>query len=319
MFRAMEFSPGQPVRISEGAASCSLPAAGTLRWLDLSSHDRAELEVLQQCFGFHPLAIENCAQFDQRPNIEEFGDHVFIVTQGLRGVAGAEQAAVQELHAFIGPGYLVTVHEEPIPAIEAVWRRVAHDASIVERGPGFVYYLVMDTMVDDDFPVLDRIAEELEQLEEVVLTRPRQFELPRLFRLRHLLLDVRRVVTPQRDVAAFLSRHGTPWIGERATIYFRDVYDHLVRLHESIEAQRELLGNVMEAYRSAQSNRTNEIMKRLTLMSAVFLPLTFITGFFGQNFEHLPFASLPLMLGVTLCCFLLPAVMLWWFYSRDWF
>jgi magnesium transporter len=92
-----------------------------------------------------------------------------------------------------------------------------------------------------------------------------------------------------------------------------------VRLHESIEAQRELLGNVMEAYRSAQSNRTNEIMKRLTLMSAVFLPLTFITGFFGQNFEHLPFASLPLMLGVTLCCFLLPAVMLWWFYSRDWF
>jgi magnesium transporter len=226
---------------------------------------------------------------------------------------------IHELHAFIGTNYLVTVHEERIASLEDTWKRAAGDAVLARRGIDFLYYLIADGMVDDNFPILDKVADELESLEDAVLTRPRREDLARIFELKHHLVLMRKVLSPQRDVLASLSKRGDARISERTALYLRDVYDHLVRINESIESNRDLLGNALDAYLSSVSQRTNEIMKGLTIMSAIFLPLTFVTGFFGQNFEHLPFGSDLLMWSMLVSLVVVPGGMLLWFRSRNWF
>jgi magnesium transporter len=217
----------------------------------------------------------------------------------------------------------VTVHERPIGALEQVWTRVAGEPRLLERGVAFVYYLVADRIVDDNFPILDRIADELEELEDSVLGSPKRRDLQRIFELKHHLVSMRKVLSPQRDVLGLLVKRGDTRIDERTAVYLRDVYDHLVRINESIEANRDLLGNAHDAYLSAVGQRTNEIVKHLTIMSAIFLPLAFVVGFFGQNFDNLPglrdwVHSDRLMWAMIAMCVAIPAVMLAWFKHKDW-
>lgn len=231
---------------------------------------------------------------------------------------------LHELHAFLGERYLVTVHAGALPALESVWRRAASDRALFEHGMDFVYYLVADALVDMSFPVLDRITDELEALEDAVLEQPRPAELARIFELKHHLVDMRKVLSPQRDTIAMLARRGDARVSERTALYFRDVHDHLVRLNESIEANRDLLANALDAYLSTASNRTNEIMKSLTLLSAVFLPLSFLVGFFGQNFRVLLgieewTESRALGAAMLALCVALPAAMMLWFRHKHWF
>jgi magnesium transporter len=275
--------------------------------------------VLGERFGFHPLALEDCLHEDQRPKAEEYGDHLFLVTQSFQCPEGKlEELRWHELHTFLGENYLVTVHDAPIPGIEHVWKRLDLDPALLSRGMDFVYYLVVDHLVDGNAPILDQIAEALEQIEDAVLTHPRKRELSRIFSLKQQLVTMRKVLSPQRDVMSMLAKRGDARISERTSIYFRDVYDHLVRTVESIEANRDLLGNALDAYLSATGQRTNEIMKALAVLSAIFMPLTFITGFFGQNFESLPFKSEALMWGMLLSLVVTPALLVVWFKRRDW-
>ena len=194
---------------------------------------------------------------------------------------------LQELHAFLGERYLVTVHQAGSPRS----RRSGPGSPATDcwrSGVDFAYYLVLDGIVDDNFPILDRVADELDDIEDAVLASPQREDLHRIFELKRHLVAMRKVLSPQRDVQGLLSKRGDPRVSERTALYLRDVYDHLVRINESIEANRDLLGNALDAYLSAVGQRTNEIMKYLTVMSAVFLPLSFVVGFFGQNFDNLP-------------------------------
>jgi magnesium transporter len=239
--------------------------------------------------------------------------------------AGFEHAGLElyELHAFLGKNYLVTVHSGDISSLEQIWERVGDNPALLERGVDFVYYLIASRLVEANFPVLDRITDELEEIEDRVLSAPAREDLGRIFELKRRLVLMRKVLSPQRDKMVMLARRGDPRVSERSSHYFRDVHDQLVRLNESIEANRDLLSNALDAYLSAVSNRTNEIMKYLTLLSAVFLPLAFIVGFFGQNFESLP--GIPnwthsdglmhFMLGL---CVATPLVMVLWFRLRRW-
>jgi magnesium transporter len=227
------------------------------------------------------------------------------------------------LHSFLGEAFLVTVHAGGIAALEKTWLRVSGDAKTFERSVGFVYYLIADGMVDDNFPILDRVADELDEIEDAVLGSPRREDLHRIFELKRHLVSMRKVLSPQRDVLGLLAKRGDTRINERTAVYLRDVYDHLVRINESIEANRDLLGNALDAYLSAVSQRTNEIMKYLTVMSAVFLPLSFVVGFFGQNFDNLPFLpgwihSDHLMQAMIPLCLAVPAGMVAWFKQKDW-
>ena len=323
MFRVMELRDGK-VDLFEGTDHVGPPPPGVVRWIDLQSQDEAQLELLRERFNFHPLAIEDCAHEDQRPKLEEYKDHIFLVTQGF-ACAGTrvEALELQELHTFLGDGWMVTVHLGSIAALEKTWRRLSGEPKLLERGVDFAYYLVADGIVDDNFPILDHIADELEELEDAVLSTPKRADLQRIFHLKHHLVSMRRVLSPQRDVLGMLAKRGDSRVSERTALYLRDVYDHLVRINESIESNRDLLGNALDAYLSAVGQRTNEIMKALTLMSAVFLPLAFVVGFFGQNFQDMPgfhdwTTHDGLMWVMIGACIAIPITMLVWFRMKRW-
>ena len=324
VLRVMDRSPDGKLTVQESPAKLHPPPEGTLRWVDLTDAGADLLERLRTGFDFHPLAIEDCRQFDQRPKLEEYRDHLFLVTQGFSCPSEhLSKMTLHELHAFLGATYLVTVHADTLPAIDETWQRVLSNPNALERGVDFIYYLIESRMVDGNQPILDRITDQLEELEDSVLGRPDKRDLAQIFDLKRRLVMLRKVLSPQRDTVAMLARRGEGRVSEQTSHYFRDVYDQLVRLNESIEANRDLLGNALDAYLSAVSNRTNEIMKYLTLLSAVFLPLAFVVGFFGQNFESLPgfphwTQSEPLMHFMLGLCAFTPVVMVAWFRYRDW-
>ncbi len=323
MFRVMELREGR-VEPSEGPDRVGPPPAGVLRWIDVRSPDPAELELLRARFDFHPLTIEDCSHLDQRPKVEEYRDYTFLVTQGFAcSQQQVRELELLELHAFLGERLLVTVHAGDIAPLEAAWQRVIREPKLIERGLDFVYYLVADGLVDSTFPILDRIADELDEVEEAVLGSPRRSDLQRIFELKRHLMVMRRVLSPQRDVLGLLTRRGDTRIGERTAVYLRDVYDHLVRINEAIESSRDLLGNALEAYLSAVGQRTNDIVKSLTILSAIFLPLAFVVGFFGQNFDNLAWIDgwvhkdllMWAMIGV---CLGVPVAMVAWFKHKAW-
>jgi magnesium transporter len=296
------------------------PPPGTIRWIDLRAQDEPSLRILADRFGFHPLTIEDCLHADQRPKLEEYGDYLFVVIHGFSCPAkNADDMVLHELHAFLGASYLVTVHEDVIEPLEKIWQRVSGEPALGRRGPDFILYLAADAVVDANFPILDIIADTLEGIEDAVLERAKRSDLGRIFSLKRTLVEMRKVLSPQRDVFSLLSKRGDPRVSEKTSLYFRDIYDHLYRISEAIEASRDLLGNALDAYLSMSANRTNEIMKRLTLLSAVFMPLTFITGFFGQNFDHLPFHSDALMYSMIATCLLIPTAMVILFKRSGWF
>lgn len=323
MFRTMQVSTtgNDPVTVTEGRfGEIGPPSEGVIRWIDLNEQCDDDLRVLKERFEFHPLALEDCLHFDQRPKLEEYGNYLFIVVHGFKAL-NEQATAVEplEVHAFLGKNYLVTVHAQPLPELEVVWKRMVGDATLARRGADFIYYQLVDAIVDANFVLLDTISDTLDEIENSVLHQQQRKHLHEIFEMKKTLVTMRRVLSPQRDVFGLLAKRGHPCITDRTSVYFRDVYDHLVRIYESIDTGRDLLGNALDAYLSMQSQRTNEIMKRLTILSAVFLPLTFVTGFFGQNFEHLPFGNDALMWSMIIACIAIPTSMVLWFYRSRWF
>jgi len=317
----------EPTR-GEGEDRARPPPEGTLLWLDVEGPDAATLALLGRRFGFHPLALEDCAHLDQRPKLEAFDDHTFLVLQSLNVPKLVEEPRlvnmdVVELHAFLGERYLVTVHEGHLDSVEGVWSRVTGTTSPLTKGVDFLYYLLADALVDEAIPLIERVNDELETLQLSVLEQPKKQAYQRILQLRSLLIQMRRILAPQRDMMVLLARRGDARVGERTAYYFRDVHDHVVRLTDAIEAQREHLSATLDAYLSSVSNRTNEVMKYLTVLSAVFLPLSFVVGFFGQNFAKLPgfgsWTESPTLTWLMLSsCLSLPVLMLAWFKYKGW-
>jgi magnesium transporter len=321
IIRILDLEPGKAPVVSSSPDHVAPPPPGKVRWIDIKEQSEVEMAVLSERFRFHPLTLEDCLHFDQRPKVEEYEDYLFVVLHSFFCQSThACDAEPQELHLFLGrENYLITVHTSDIAPLETLWKRATSDMGLAARGADFLLYLVSDAIVDANFPILDRINDALEAIEDSVLERYDSADLTRIFELKRTLVLMRKVLSPERDVFAILSKRGDPRISEKTALYFRDVYDHLVRIYEAIDTGRDLLGNSLDAYLSMASSRTNEIMKRLTLLSAVFLPLTFITGFFGQNFEHLPFHSDALMYGMVACCAFIPSAMVFVFKRSGWF
>lgn len=321
------------------------PPAGRLRWIDITAQTPADIELLAQGFQFHPLTLEDCLHVDQRPKLEEYvgpQPYLFIVIHNFStaegDAAGEPETSLlspavtqvldgrrftvqpEEVHAFLGEGYLVTAHVHPVAALDTVWQRVRKDGALFGKGTDFLYYLVADAVCDSNFPVLERLGDLLDEIEEVVLSRPEKEHLHRIYQMRKVLVIMRRVLSPQRDILARLSRHGgNVCIQADTATYFRDIHDHLMRINEGIEAGRDLLGNCVDAYLSGVGQRTNEIMKQLTILSSFMLPLTFVSGFFGMNFEALPYKSTAVLVLILVLMFVLvPGGMLLWFRSRRW-
>jgi magnesium transporter len=290
------------------------------KWIDVLEPNEEVLLKLGERYGLHKLAIEDCLHLDQRPKLEEYGNHQFLVLQGFSTPTEKwSDLELHELHFFIGSDWLITVHNKTHMAIDQTHKRLEADpANTIGKGVDFVTYLLADALVDRNFPLLDCFNEALEDLEERIFAGyPNRSMLQETFELKRALVLVRRVLSPQRDIVGLLSRRGVPQVQEKTALYFRDVYDHLVRIYEQLEAARDLVGNVVEAYLSQVANRTNEVTKQLTIFASIFLPLSFIVGFFGQNFDILSNQyDFAFMLGAIV---LIPIVMVAWFRHKEWF
>jgi len=252
-------------------------------WLDLTDPGEQEVAALAETFSFHPLALEDLAKRGQRPKLEDFGDYMFLVYYG----AGSEQDGemeLEEVHAFLSGGYLVTAHKRPCTVLEEARQRFDAQSP---RSEQFVVYRVLDGLTDSFFPILERLDERLEALDGEIFERPQPRQLEEITALRRQLVRLRRVVTPQRDLLA----RGVddileiPGLEADSRNYFRDVYDHAIRISDQIDSYRDLLAGTRDAYLSVVSNRLNQITKQLTVVATIFLPLSFIVGFFGQNFK----------------------------------
>jgi magnesium transporter len=314
VLRVRQFHEGKLQEGDEG-----LLGSPGLTWVDVREPDEATLHRLGERFGLHKLAIEDCLHLDQRPKLEEYPGHQFIVLQGFTCTADSlSDVTMHEVHFFLGDDFLITVHDKAHAAIEQVAKRLQADpAGTFGRGVDFVAYLLADALVDWNFPLLDSLNDAIDALEDrVFVSGPAPSLMQEALELKRTLVLVRRVLSPQRDVVGLLARSGVSHVQDKTTLFFRDVYDHLVRIYEQIEAARDLVGNVVEAYLSVVANRTADVSKQLTIFATLFLPLSFVVGFFGQNFEVLsrpPF--LWVMLGLVVA---MPAAMFWWFRRKEW-
>ena len=316
MFRVLRLNQLQPA-VAEGPDAVAPPAPGEMLWIDLQAFTESDLNLLAQRFGFHPLAIEDCLQPSLRAKLDEYDDYLFIVAHSFAyNGSGNPQVTFGEVDAFVGKNYLVTVHREPVAAVAAVWKRFAAASASPQHGVDFIYYLIIDALVDEIFPVIDQLSDQIEDAEARILRDPRGHDLGKLLAIKRTLIAVRRVLSPEREVLAILLRRVDALIEEKTAFYFRDVYDHLVRAYEEIDVERDLLGNAMDAYHSVVANRANEIVKRLTIVASIFLPLGFLSGFFGQNFQQLPYSSHLLFAGAMASYVVLPVAML--IYFRRW-
>ena len=288
------------------------------KWIDVQEPDEPTLVKLAERYGLHKLAIEDCMHLDQRPKLEEYPGHLFIVLQGFSCAdAKLTDVIMHELHFFLGPDWVITVHEKAHLAIEAVHRRIDADpVGTLGRGVDFVAYLLADAQVDLAFPVMEAFTDALDTLEDEIFESPKRGMMQQIFELKRTLVLVRKVMSPQRDVVGLLARRGIPGVNERTTIYFRDVYDHLVRIYEQIDTNRDLLGNAMDAWLSVVANRTNDITKQLTILASIFLPLSFVVGFFGQNFDVL--GTPPFFYVMLTIMAVVPLGMVAWFKHKDW-
>jgi magnesium transporter len=258
-------------------------------WIGLYEPDQTVLRRVQKQFGLHDLAIEDAINAHQRPKLELYEDSVFVVMRTAQRVAATGRLEFGETHVFLGRNYIVTIRHGSLRSHVGVRQRCEATPHLLSQGPGYVLYALMDFIVDQYLPIVRQIEEEVQTLEAVVLDDPTASDATaKIYLLKRDLVSLRRAVSPLADVCNRLLRFDIPHIPADTRPYFRDVYDHIVRLNESIDAQRELLTSALEAHLSLMTVAQNEHMKRITAWAAMIAVPTMIAGVYGMNFANMP-------------------------------
>lgn len=319
MIRIIEYNP----TLSETKAYSlhnlvSYLGSGHPTWIDIESITEDEIGFLSENFNLHPLALEDIKNLNQRPKIEDYGEYSFIVLHTVH-LRKNNSVHVKEIHFFFNSSYLITIHKDPEPIINHIWKlNSTSDHCILRSGVDSLLHLLADQIVDSSFPILDEISKDISKLEASLWKENSKNMIESILYIKRSLLRMKRTLSPQRDVFQYLSRYDSKFINEKIRFYFRDVYDHLIRIHETIEIERDILGNLLDAYFSLVSQKTNETVKKLTLVSFIFLPLTFITGFFGMNFAQIPFDISWIYHSTLAIIIILPIFLLLYFGIRKW-
>jgi len=291
-----------------------------LLWVDFVETTEEDAEFMHRNFDFHHLTIEDC--LNSRvvpPKIDDFDDYLFIIVHGINHVVESDIVETAELDVFLGPHFVVSNHRVPLFSVESVQRLVEDDGRPMRRGADFLAHAVIDALIDNVLPTIDRMGEVAEEIEEEVISHPQQATLEAIMKLKRSTLRVHRVIAPQREIMNRLSRGEFPIIRSEAQIFYRDVYDHLVRIEDLNQNMRDRADNALSTYLSSVANRQNETMKILSIVATIALPLVLVAGIYGMNFEYMPelkvswayFAVLGFMSFVIL-------LGLWWFWARSW-
>ncbi|MGF1537856.1 MAG: magnesium/cobalt transporter CorA [Elainellaceae cyanobacterium] len=301
----------------------------TISWVDV--HGLGSEDILKRLgalFKLHPLVLEDVVNVPQRPKIEEYSDQMLIIARMVIPTSDERGFVSEQVSFILGPNYLLTVQEEPEhDTFQPVRDRIRFNRGEVrQRGADYLAYTLLDTIVDGFFPVLEDYGERLEDLEDHVVLNPTRHTVEEIYAIRRELLALRRAIWPQRDAIHLLMRDGGHLISQDVRLYLRDCYDHAAQVMDMVDSYRELTANLMEVYLSSVSNRMNEVMKLLTVVSGIFIPLTFITSLYGMNFD--PNASqwnmpeLDWQYGYPVALVVMAAIALGlvvFFWQRGWF
>jgi magnesium transporter len=303
---------------ADGSGLRTIVGRPGLLWLDLSEPMSKELDDLALRYGFHELAVEDSRSHLQLAKIDYYDGYAFVIVNSTHFVEKPCEVTVREIDIFIGRDYIVSVHYGPSQAVLELEKRIQSNALTLTR-PDQVLHAVIDVVVDRYMPTLDHIGDAIDKVEDDLLVKPDIKLLELIFDLKRGLLQFRRAVASQRELLNSLIRDDNGLIQSDLRIYFRDVYDHAVRAMDLIETYRDLLTGGLDIYLTQMANRTNDIVKGLTILATIMLPLTLVTGFFGMNFEYIPLLKSPNGIWYTTAGLVFIAVvMLGWFRYRKW-
>jgi magnesium transporter len=296
-----------------------------LLWVDFYDEPPESCEVImREVFQFHPLAIDDALEERHVPRVDDWGKYLYLVLHAVTFDQRAEEPLnTVELDVFLGQNYLVTYHPQLIVSLDKAWAASQRDERHLQRGAGYLLYTLIDELVTDYMPVVEKIDETIDAIEDQVFGEPTPSTLQQIFTMKRGLLRLRRILAPQREVLNKLARGDYAVVEADHRVFFRDIYDHLVRLHEVNESLRDLVGSALDTYLSVVNNRMNEVMKVLTVITTLFMPLSFLAGFFGMNFFH---SAVPMEAWTSQTAFALmlaamilsPVTMAIWMRRRAW-
>jgi magnesium transporter len=325
MIRALYFSKEETLRTGLDMMEIAflLQNLEGLLWVDFHGNPpEIDKEILSETFKFHPLAVDDALEEAHVPKIDDWGKYLYVVLHAV--VAGENhEVSTRELDVFLGENYLVTHHDEEIEAITHVWDSVQRDPRHLRNGPDHLLYRLVDELVGSYLPVVEVLDQWIDQIEDQLFNYPKPEIVEQIFAIKRAVLHLRRIIAPQREVLNKMARDNYPTIDQQAQVYFRDIYDHLVRLYSIAENIRDLVSDTMDTYLSVINNRLNEVMKTLTIITTFFMPITFITGFFGMNFffPHELFGFWtrgPVFIATLVLLFLIPISLFLWIRRRGW-
>ncbi len=327
MINTLYYAPNQPLRnqIHPKEFAGLLQDPKSLLWVDFSNEPDESCEsILTGIFRFHPLAVDDALKQSHTPKVDDWGEYVYIVLNALTlNESNSTTLQLKELDIFLGKNFIVTHHDTPLLSIDKAKHACERDARYTSQGPDHLLYKIIDNLVAEYMPLMETIDNEIDQIEDEVLTKAAPDTLSRIFALKRTLLAMRRVISPQREVLNKLARDDFEVVDPRDRIFFRDIYDHLVRLHDLNESMRDLVSGALDTYLSVINNRMNEVMKTLTIITSFFMPLSFVAGFFGMNFffpkdpieTWMQPSIFHLVLGIMS---MLPILMFLWMKRRAW-
>lgn len=291
-----------------------------LLWLDITEINSEDGRFLEESLCLHQLAVEDCLSRVLHPSkIDDFDDHIFMIAHGINYTVESEIVETAELDIFIGAHFVISNHIIPLYSVEEIKKRVEETGRPMKYGADFLAHTLLDALVDNILPTIDKMSEVAETIEEEVVNSPHPAIQEEILKLKRSVLHIHRVITPQREIVNRLSRGEFPLIGDQARIYFRDVYDHLLRIEDLNQIIRDRLDNSQATYLTSIANKQNETMKTLAVVATIFLPLTLLAGIYGMNFEYMPelhwkwgYFS---VLGVIITAII---VVLWRFWHHGW-
>lgn len=298
----------------------ALKDENSLLWVDIKEHQDADIDLLTNIFRLHPLTVEDCIMPSNRPKLEKFKNYLFMIMFAIELHPELEkEVKTVELELCLGKNFLITMHTDYIGSLDASKERIKKQSPIIAQGADFLLCSIIDSLVDSYFPIINKFDDRVDDMNDELFKEPTQETLSKIYSLKNEIMFLRRTIGPQADVVNLILRGDFEFITAANMVYFRNVYDNLVRLNDIMGTSRDVITSALEAYSSVVSNRLNEIMKTLTIIATIMMPLTLIASIYGMNFRFMPELShryaYPTVIGIM---FIIAVVMLFYFKRRKW-
>ncbi len=298
----------------------ALKKDNNLVWVELESPSKEELSFIKDTFGLHPLTVEDCVNTNARPKIDQFPAYLFLILHAAGYNPSTLKVKTLELNICVGENFLLTIHMDPIPSLKNALDRAEKNVGLMSSGSDNLLYQVIDALVDNYFPVMDMLDTRIDKIENEVFSEPGESTLKQIFSVKNDILFLRRAIAPQRETINLLAKGDHAFINPSRGIYFRDIGDNLMFILDTIDTYRDTISSALDAYLSNITNKTNEIMKTLTIIATIMLPLTLITGIYGMNFKYMPEISWKFgYVGAYLFMAIVAGGMLIYFRRNKWF